>query len=166
MLKEIEKTAKKFKNVDEVKQELKRVQSVKCRLKKQKERKDYELEMTKILKTEQLLKEVKTYFEPIQKFITDYDETDISKLTFDETVKAVKSIQSKKCNSQYESDKTEYKKACKIEKMLLEHKSKVKPIPETTISKMTVQNVIEQLESLDQKIDKEYVLELLQNLSK
>ena len=64
MLKNVEKVAKQFKDVEEVKRALRSIQSRKSRLKKQKGRSDYEKLMTEILQEEQLLKEVRDYFEP------------------------------------------------------------------------------------------------------
>src|SRR5574343_1895004 len=99
VLKNIQELAEKFDDVEKVRIELKRVQSAKCRLLKQKARKDYDDEMRKILDYEQALKEVRSYFEPKDKPVTAYEKDDIEKLNYDETMKAIKSIQSKKCNS-------------------------------------------------------------------
>jgi hypothetical protein len=168
MLKEVSELAKKFSSVDEVKNELKRVQSIKCRLKKEKARKDYEVKMTEVVSYEQVLKEVRDYFEPKGTPVTMMTENEISKLNFDETMKAIKSIQSKKCNSQYMTDdiKTnkEYQDACKIEEMLLAHKKEVKPIEETVVKKSDIQNLINHFETLEKKIDKKYVIEQLQRI--
>ena len=170
MLKEIAKLSEKFENVEQVKDELKRIQSVKCRLKKQKNRADYEKEMTKIVKTEQALKEVREYFVPKTIPVTEMTKNDIEKLNFDETMKAIKSIQSKKCNSQwlenYEQIGSDYKKAVEIEKMLLEHKKNVKPIEQTVVKKSSINDLIHNLENLDENVSKEYLLEQLKKLSK
>lgn len=161
MLQNINELVEKFQNVEEVKSEIKRVQSVKCRLKKQKGRADYEEEMTKIVSYEQALKETKEYFEPKKVTVTTMSKEDIEKLNYEETMKAIKSIQSKKCNSQWLEDNSEYEDACKIEEMLLEHKKEVKPIEETVVKKSTIQNLVRHIENQDKKLDKEYVLELL-----
>lgn len=168
MLKEINELAKKFNNSDEVKNELKRIQSVKCRLKKQKAKKSYETEMTKVVKYEQALKEVRDYFEPKKTTVTTMTENDIKVLTYDETIKAIKSIQSKKCNVQYAyeniDDNDEYKNAVAIEKMLLEHKKQVKPLDtDVAIEKSKLKDLVSNLESLNE-IDKDYVLEQLKKL--
>lgn len=168
MLKNIAELAEKFDNVEQVKTEIKRVQSVKCRLLKQKARKDYEAEMDKILKEEQALKEVRSIFEPKEKPVTQYTKDDIALLNFDETMKAIKSIQSKKCNSQYLTDKIEdneeYKKACEIETLLLEHKKLVKPIESTVIKKSSVNQLIQHIETLEPTVKKEYIIQLLTDL--
>ena len=167
MLKEINELAKKFDNVEEVKAELKRVQSVKCRLKKQKARKDYETEMGKTVAYEQALKEVRDFFEPKKLTVTTMSQDEISLLNYEETMKAIKSIQSKKCNSQYlEVDinlNVEYQQACQIESWLLEHKKSVKPIEDTVVKKSQLNDLIVNLENLN-KLDKNHVLELLKGL--
>lgn len=168
MLKEIQELAEKLGDVEAVKAELKRVQSVKCRLKKQKAREDYESEMTKVVAYEQALKEVRDYFEPKGTPVTQMTKDDIEKLNYDETMKAIKSIQSKKCNSQYLTERIdeniEYKKACEIEALLLEHKKTVKPIEDTVIKKSAVHNLIAHVETLQPEVKKEYVLKLLNGL--
>lgn len=163
-VKEIEKFAKTFNNVEEVKKALKSVQSQKCRLLKQKDRKDYEIEYNKVLVKEQMLKEVRSYLEPKKTHVTTMSKQDIELLTFDETIKAIKSIQSKKCLEQYNDDKTEYNRAIEIEKMLLEHKANVKPVEDTVVQKSKVNDLISNLSNLDSKVSKEYIIEQLSKL--
>lgn len=168
VLKNIEELSTKFTNVEEVKIELKRVQSVKCRLLKQKARKDYDVEMSKVVNYEQALKEVRSYFEPKEKPVTMFDEKDIAVLNYEETMKAIKSIQSKKCNSQYLTDdintNQEYQDALKVEALLLAHKKTVKPIEDTVVKKSDLSQLIQHIETLEEKISKEYVIELLQKM--
>lgn len=164
MLKNIEKIVKDFDNdVNEIKKELKRVQSTKCRLKKQKMRKDYESEMTKVVKYEQALKEAKSLLEPKKVTTTTMTQEDVDKLTFEDTIKAIKSIQSKKCLSQYDEDKSEYEDALRIEKMLLDHKKVVQEVPQELVKKTDVKTIIDTLENND-KLSKEKILELLKEL--
>ena len=129
-----------------VKRELKRLQSVKCRLKKQKSRADYQTRMTEVIQQEQVLKEVRQLLEPKKVAVPDFTQNDVDRLNFEDTMKAIKSIQSKKCLSQ--DDETEYQKACVVEKMLLEHKKQVKPADETTVKKTEIQAILENLKSL------------------
>lgn len=168
MLKEIEKLSSKFENVEEVKKELKKVQSQKCRLRKQKNRENYENEMSKVVSYEQALKEVRDYFEPKKPTVTTMTLEQVQDLNYDETVKAIKSIQSKKClvqfNTENVDENVEYQQALEIEKMLKEHKENVKPIEETVVKKSEVDTVIENLSNLEEKLDKEYVLEMLKKL--
>lgn len=169
MLKNPVEVAKKFENdVELIKKEQKRLASIKCRLKKQKARKDYEIEMKKVLEQEQILKEAKDYLEPKKMTVTTMSEYDISLLNYDETVKAIKSIQSKKCLSQYlTSDietNVEYQEALRIEEMLKKHKETVKPIEETVVKKSDINNLIEHLSNQNDQLDKEYVLEQLRKL--
>lgn len=168
MLKEIQNLAEKFENAEAVKTELKRVQSVKCRLKKQKAREDYETEMTKVVKYEQALKEVRDYFEPKSTPVTEMTQEDINLLNYEETMRAIKSIQSKKCNSQYLTDRIEdnmeYKKACDIEALLLEHKKTVRPIEDTVVKKSEISDIITHLESLEENVKTAYVIDMLKGL--
>ena len=169
-MKNIQKIAKKYKNVEEVKKAIRSVQSRKSRLKKQKSREDYDEKMTKILQQEQLLKEVRDYFEPKTIPVPKMTKSDIELLDYDETQKAIKSIQSKKCNVQHLTknidDNEEYKKACQIESWLLEHKENIKPIEETVVRKSEINDLIDHLQKQEEKISTEYVVELLKELLK
>lgn len=167
-MKNIEQFAKQFEGIEHVKREIKRIQSIKCRLKKQKARKDYESEMEKVLKQEQVLKEVRQFLEPRKITVTTMTEEDIKLLDYDETIRAIKSIQSKKCNSQYNSEdlesNIEYQNALKIEEMLKEHRKNIRPIQETVVRKSELNNLIEDLENLEDTVSKEYLLERLNEL--
>ena len=168
MLKNIEQVAKSYENVDEVKKAIRSLQSRKSRLKKQKSRKDYDERMTEILQQEQLLKEVRDYFEPKTIPVTKMTPKDIELLNYDETIKAIKSIQSKKCNVQHLTeninDNVEYQKACQIERWLLEHKENIKPIDQTVVRKSDINDLIDHLQKQDEKISTEYVVSLLNEL--
>ena len=168
MLKNIEQVAKSYQNVEEVKKAIRSLQSRKSRLKKQKSRKDYEELMTEILQQEQLLKEVRDYFEPKRIPVPEMTQKDIELLNYEETLRAIKSIQSKKCLVQHATerieDNVEYQKACEIERMLLEHKKKIKPIEKTVVRKSDINDLINHLENQEEKIAKEYVISLLKNL--
>lgn len=168
MLKNVEQMAKNFKDVEEVKKAIRSLQSRKSRLKKQKGREDYEELMTEILQQEQLLKEVRDYFEPKRKPVPEMTKEDIELLNYEETLRAIKSIQSKKCLVQHATpnieDNEEYKKACEIERMLLEHKKNIKPIEETVVRKSDINDLINHLQNQDEKISTKYVIELLEEL--
>ena len=168
MLKNVEQMAKNFKNVEEVKKAIRSLQSRKSRLKKQKGRSDYEEKMTEILQQEQLLKEVRDYFEPKRKPVPEMTWEDIQQLNYEETLRAIKSIQSKKCLVQHATpnieDNEEYQKACEIERMLLEHKKNIKPIEETVVKKSDINDLINHLQNQDEKISTKYVIELLEKL--
>ena len=147
--------------------ELKRIQSVKCRLKKQKGKLTYQAEMEEVLRQEQLLKEVRALLDPKEKPVTMFEQADVENLDYDETIKAIKSIQSKKTNSKWlttvEGDNDEYRNACRIEKMLLEHKANIKPIDETTIRKTDLETIIETIES-NKNLSQDRIVEMLKNL--
>lgn len=167
-LKEVEKKANELGNdVLEVAKELKRIQSIKCRLKKQKFKSTYEEEMTKVLQEEQILKEVRNLLVPKEKTVTTFEQSDIDLLDYDETIKAIKSIQSKKTNSRWltpnEGDNDEYRNACRIEKMLLEHKQQVRPVDETMVRKSDLVTIIDTIES-NKDLTQERIVELLKGL--
>ena len=168
MLKDVEKVAKMYKNVEEVKKAIRSIQSKKSRLKKQKHRSDYDQLMTELLQKEQLLKEVRDYLQPKKKPVTQYTWDDIQKLNYEETLRAIKSIQSKKCLVQHATpnieDNVEYQKACEIERMLQEHKKNIKPIDQTVIKKSDLHNLVEHLQTLGETISTEYVVNLLKEL--
>lgn len=167
-VKDIEMKALELNNdIEIVKRELKRVASVKCRLLKQKGRPDYEMALEEVLKEEQLLKEVRTYITGSKKTVTTFEKADVDQLTYDETVKALKSIQSKKSLTRWltteEGNNDEFRSACKIEEMLKEHIKQVKPIEDNTIRKSEIQNVIDLIETTGD-ISIEKVLEELKKL--
>lgn len=167
-LKEVEKIAEKFENnVDLVAKELKRVQSLKCRLKKQKGKKTYEEEMTEVVKYEQVLKEARQLLDPKEKPVTMYTQEDVDQLDYDETIKAIRSIQSKKTLTKWltdvEGDNDEYRKACEIEKMLIERRESIKPIDYEYIRRTDLQTVIDTIESSG-NLSQERILELLKEL--
>lgn len=168
MLKNIEKVAKSYGSVEEVKKAIRSLQSRKSRLKKQKGRADYEELMTEILQQEQLLKEVREYFEPKRTPVPKMTQKDIELLNYEETLHAIKSIQSKKCLVQHATerieDNMEYQKACEIEKMLLEHKKNIRPIEETVVRKSDINSLINHLENQEEKISTQYVISLLEEL--
>ena len=169
-LKEIEKKSVELNHdMDLVKKELKRVASVKCRLLKQKFRPDYEEKLAEVLAEEQLLKEVRSYIDGPKKTTTSMTQEDVDQLTYDETVNAIRSIQSKKSNTRWltpvEGDNDQYRSACAIEAMLKEHLKKVKPIEDNTVRKSDIQKVIDTIESTG-KISTEKILEMLNELVK
>lgn len=167
-LKEVEKIAEKFENnVDLVAKELKRVQSLKCRLKKQKGKKTYEEEMTEVVKYEQVLKEARQLLDPKEKPVTMYTQEDVDQLDYDETIKAIRSIQSKKTLTKWltdvEGDNDEYRKACEIEKMLIERRESIKPVDNEYVRKTDVQTIIDTIESSG-KLSQAKIVELLKSL--
>lgn len=167
-LKEIENMAVKFNNsVEDVSRELKRVQSIKCRLKKQKGKSTYEKEMTETLKYEQVLKEVRQLLDPKEKTVTMFEQSDVDLLDYDETIKAIRSIQSKKTLTKWlttvENDNDEYRKACEIEKMLIEHREKVKPVDDNEVRKSEIVKIIDTIEESG-NLSQEKIVELLKEL--
>lgn len=167
-LKEVENIVVKFDNsVDNIAKELKRIQSVKCRLKKQKGKSSYEQEMTETLKYEQILKEARNLLEPKEKPVTMFVQADVDQLDYDETIKAIRSIQSKKTLTKWltttENDNDEYRNAVIIEKMLLERKDQIKPVDEQNIRKSDLQTIIDTIEESGQ-VSQKRIIEMLKNL--
>jgi hypothetical protein len=166
-LKKVEEKAKELKTVENVARELKRIQSIKCRLKKQKGKSTYEAEMTEVIKQEQLLKEVRQLLDPKEKPVTMYEQADVDKLDYDETIKAIRSIQSKKTLSRWltdvECDNDEFRNAEKIEKMLIERRKEIKPVDENNVRKTEIQTIIDTIESSG-KLSQEKIVELLKSL--
>lgn len=167
-LKEIEAVAAKFDNdVEALATELKRIQSLKCRLKKQKGKKTYEEEMTEVVKYEQVLKEARQLLDPKEKPVTMYEQADVDQLDYDETIKAIRSIQSKKTLSKWltdvEGDNDEFRKAVEIEKMLIERRNQIKPVDDEYVRKTDVQTIIDTIESSG-SLSQEKVVELLKSL--
>lgn len=133
--------------LDDLKRELKKVQSQKCRLKKQQDKPTYEVEMAEVLKVENELKMLKDAKIEPKKQVTTLTKDEIEALTYDETVKAIKSIQSKKCIHRYNQESEEYKSAVKIEIQLKEHRDSKKPLNSNVVSKKELIDVIENLEN-------------------
>lgn len=167
-LKDIEKVAREFGNdVLAIGKELKRVQSIKCRLKKQKGRSDYAEQMQTVLSYEQVLKEAKQLLDPKEKPVTMYEQADVDQLDYDETVKAIRSIQSKKTLSKWltdvEGDNDEYRNACRIEEMLIARRNQIKPVDNEYIRKTDLQTIIDTIESSG-KLSQERIVEMLKSL--
>lgn len=167
-LKEIEKVANQFNNdILLLNKELKRVASIKCRLKKMKGKSSYEEDMKKVLSYEQVLKEAKQLVDPKEKPVTMYTQEDVDQLDYDETVKAIRSIQSKKTNSRWltttEGDNDEFRNACRIEKMLIERRNQIKPVDDEYIRKTDLQTIIDTIESSG-KLSQDKIVELLKGL--
>ena len=166
-LKEVESKAKELGTIENVSKELKRIQSIKCRLKKQKGKSSYEQEMQEVLAQEQILKEARQLLDPKEKPTTQYTQEDVDQLDYDETIKAIRSIQSKKTLSRWltdiEGDNEEFKNAEKIEKMLTERREQIKPVDENNVRKTEVQTIIDTIESSG-KLSQEKILELLKKL--
>ena len=166
-LKEVEKVAAELGTVENIARELKRVQSIKCRLKKQKGKATYETEMTEVIKQEQILKEARQLLDPKEKPVTQYEQADVDQLDYDETIKAIRSIQSKKTLSRWltdvEGDNDEFRNAVRIEKMLIERREAIKPVDENNVRKTEIQTIIDTIEGSG-KLSQAKIVELLKGL--
>jgi hypothetical protein len=123
--------------------------------------------MNEVLRYEQVLKEARQLLDPKEKPVTEYDQIDINQLDYDETVKAIRSIQSKKTLTRWltteEGNNDEFRKAVEIEKMLIIRREQIKPVDELNIRKTDVQTIIDTIESSG-NLSQEKILELLKNL--
>ena len=166
-LKKVEEKANELKTVENIARELKRIQSIKCRLKKQKGKSTYEAEMTEVIKQEQLLKEVRQLLDPKEKPVTQYEHADVDQLDYDETIKAIRSIQSKKTLSRWltdvDGDNDEFRNAERIERMLIERRELIKPVDENNVRKTDVQTIIDTIEDSGE-LSQEKIIELLKSL--
>ena len=155
-------------DLEQVKKELKRLASVKCRLIKQKGLPDYEAKLEAVLKEIQVVTEARSYIAGAKKTVTTFEQADVDRLTHDETVKAIKSIQSKKYHTRWlttvEGDNDEFREACRIEEMLKEHLKTVKPIEDNVVRKSDIQRIIETIENTG-NISTEKILEMLKGLA-
>ena len=126
-----------------------------------------EIEMTEVLKYEQILKEARQLLDPKEKPVTQYEQKDVDQLDYDETIKAIRSIQSKKTLSKWltdiEGDNDEYRKAVEIEKMLIERRNNIKPVDNEYIRKTDLQTIIDTIEGSG-NLSQEKVVELLKKL--
>lgn len=164
-LDKVKETAELYKmNIELVTNKIKSIQSKKSRLKKQKAKPTYNAEMAEVVAEEQLLKEVRQYLEPKEMTVTTMSKDDIKLLNYEETVRALKSIQSKKSLTRYNEDQTEFNSACQIETWLKEHRETVKDVHDTVVRKSDINEIIEHLENLEQQLDKDYVVEMLKEL--
>lgn len=152
MEKMVEKKAMELGNdMEAVKKEIKRLQSTKCRLQKQKGRSDYDQAMSKVLSEINLLQEVRRLLDPKEKPVTEYEQEDVDRLDYDQTQKAIRSIQSKLCLTRWltevEGDNDEFRSAKKIEIMLKAHRDIIKPVDEAYIRKSDLAAIIDTIES-------------------
>jgi hypothetical protein len=167
-LKAVEEVSAKFQDdTDALARELKRVQSIKCRLKRQKGKASYQDSMTEVLAYEQVLKEARQLLDPKAKSVTHFTQEDVDLLDYDETIKAVRSIQSKKTLTRWltdvEGDYDEYRSAVAIEAMLVAHRTEVAPVDEGHIRKSDLLTIIETIEESG-KVSQAKVLEMLKSL--
>jgi hypothetical protein len=167
-LKAVQDVSEKFSDdIEALGKELKWVQSIKCRLKKQKGRNNYDELMTDTLRYEELLKEARQLLDPKGKSVTQYAQADVDMLDYDETVKAIRSIQSKKTLTKWltdeEGNNDEYRNACSIETMLVAHRAAIAPVDEGHVRKSDVQAIIDTIEESG-KLTQTKVVELLKSL--
>ena len=148
--------------LEQIKKELKRIASVKCRLNKQKGKKTYEEDMRKVLEEEEKLKELRDTLIQPKKTVTNFTHEDIQQLSYEEVIRAIKSIQSKKSNTKWltpiEGDNDEFRNACKIESMLVERKSELQP------SVVNLKTSIVELLDISADMSKEELVEALRSM--
>ena len=164
----VEEVVNKFNDLVTLTSEIRRIQSVKCRIKKQRGHKDFTSMMTEILKYEEVLKQARNVLDPKTKTVPNMSETDISQLDYDQVVRALRSIQSKKSLTRWltdcEGDNEEFRNAVTIEKLLLNRKKEVKPIETDLYIRVTdLQEVIEAIET-SSELSVTTILQMLNSL--
>jgi hypothetical protein len=147
--------------------ELKRLQSKKCNIKKAPGKKSYESDLKKVLEEEEIMKQVRSLLDPKEKTVTTFEQEDVNLLDYDETIKAIKSIQSKKTHTRWltaeEGNNDEYRNAVRIERMLIEHKNNIKPVDDNYIRKTDLMTIIDELEH-HVELSHERIIEMLKEL--
>lgn len=161
----VELKAKELNNdMNEVKRELKRVASIKSRLKRQQGKSTFEQEMKEVLQYEELLKDVRSHLTNSSKSVPQYNEEDIQVLSYDETIRAIKSIQSKKSLSKWltpiEGDNDEYRNACRVEELLRKHKETLQPSGINSVSRNDIQTIVD----MSEELSKDEIIEMLKGL--
>lgn len=143
-------------DIVKVNKELKRIASVKCRLKKMPGRATFELEMTKVLQEEELLKNVRDYLVGPRKNINNVTEEEIANMDYEEVCKAIRSIQSKKTHTKWAEDckrdnegmyipgsGEQYLEACRIEALLIERRDELKPADNKRLRKSDLRALLD-----------------------
>lgn len=133
-------------NNEELAKKLKSLQSQRCRLKKQTGRPDYAAKMAAIESAEQ---EVRSQLEASQEvskrsWLT-LNQEQINQLDYEDTCKALKSVQSKKCNTQYMANQDEFKAACELEEKLKKHRKLVETKRTSLWEKLLEMKTIEEV---------------------
>ena len=140
-------------SIENVNRELKRLASVKCRLKKMPGRSDFQANMTEVLLQEELLKNVKNYISGPRKTVNTLTQEEVNRMTLDEVVKAIKSIQSKKTHAKWQTttpgDNDDFREACRIEEMLKARRDELNPHHGNSVSKHELFNFIATLRLCD-----------------
>ena len=145
-------------SVEAVTREIKRVASVKCRLNKMPGRSDYALKMASVTEEEELLKAVRDLLKGEPNNTSTLTEEKIASMEYDEVIKAIRSIQSKKTHTKYADyclrdeeglfipgSGESYKEACRIEDMLKARREELKP----SVSRFSRAALLEYMETLD-----------------
>lgn len=149
----VETAASLDNDLEKVNRELKRIASVKCRLKKMPGRSDFQENMTAVLQEEELLKNVKSYISGPRKTVSTLTQDEVDHMTLDETMKALKAIQSKKTHTKWlttiPGDNDEYREACRIEQMLKSHRDCMSPGQLGMLSKVDMLKMIDTLRLCD-----------------
>jgi hypothetical protein len=163
----VQKILEKLSTIDSINLELKKVQSQKCRLKKMLSKPGTKDELSRVLMYEEELKQARQVLKPRDKNVTEFELDDIKKLDYDQTIRALRSIQSKKTLTRYlgtiPEQNEEYKKACEIESMLKNHRESIGPIDEKVVRKTDIETIINTIETSD-KLSKKQIEDLLKKL--
>jgi hypothetical protein len=127
----------------EIARQLKNLSSIKTNLKKQQLRKDYHEKLAAVTTAMDALQDERRRLQPPKHTVTTITQEQVADLDYDETVRAIKSIQSKKTRSQYSEDREPYESAIRIEQMLLAHKETLKPSDRSSVRLSTIREILE-----------------------
>lgn len=156
--KEIKALSEKYNNdLYLISKEIKRLASIKCRLKSMIGKPETASKLEEVEKEEKLIKTVRDYLKNTPKTVSELTEEDIKALNYEDTVKAIRSIQSKKTHTKWITSckqdsngliipgtSPEYIEACKIETILKNHKKELEP----SYNKVTEKELQEMLENI------------------
>ncbi|WP_226164237.1 hypothetical protein, partial [Hymenobacter terricola] len=86
------------------------------------------------------------------KAVPQYTLEDVQELSYDETVRAIKSIQSKKSLTKWltdvAGDNDEYRNACRVEELLRAHKEMLQPEGSNVVRKSVIQALVDDSEGM------------------
>jgi hypothetical protein len=153
--------------LSEIRRKLRNISSRKTRLNKMQEHPEYQARIDELLKEEHELQLRRNEIEPADYTVTKLTQEQVDDLGYDEVIRALKSISSKKSNTRFDKEGNEHQLALKIEAMLQVRRDTLKPVNSHFVRKSHVRAVIEKIETHYKKaMKKEDLMDMLQELLK